>query len=139
MVETRATGIYNASGPTRKMTMSGLLNEARTASHSNASFTWVDEAFLLQEGVAAWSQLPLWLPEEAAPHLKGFMFINCQKALDAGLRYRPLSSTVADTLNWYRAERANSPLAAGLDREREQAVLRKWHAGSAVPRRRDCT
>ena len=131
MIEAKKTGVYNASGLAREVTMAGLLNEARIASNSNASFTWVSEAFLLQEGVKAWSELPLWLPDEAAPHLKGFMFINCNKAIDAGLRYRSPNTTVADTLNWYRAERRDSALVAGLEREREQALLRKWHARSA--------
>ena len=131
MVEAEATGVYNASGPPQQFTMESVLNEARIAGNSDASFTWVDEAFLLEHGVAAWSEMPLWLPLDAAPHLKGFMFINSNKAVDAGLTYRPLSTIVADTLSWYRAERRNSALEAGLDRERERALLRKWHAGSA--------
>ena len=127
MIERGETGVYNATGPTHLVTMEGLLNEARMASNSNASFTWADEAFLLREEVFAWSELPLWLPQDAAPHLKGFMFINSDKAVNAGLSYRSLGVTVADTLSWYRAERADSPLAAGLTREREHEVLSKWH------------
>jgi hypothetical protein len=127
MVEKKATGAYNANGPAGEVSMERLLSEARLASNSNASFTWADEAFLLQERVAPWSELPLWLPDEAAPNLQGFMFVNSDKAVAAGLRYRSLSTTVSDTLSWYRTERAGSALAAGIERDREQALLDKWH------------
>jgi len=69
--------------------------------------------------------MPLWLPEEAAPHLKGFMFINCDKAVQAGLQYRPLTNTIRDTLTWYQTS-ANKELKAGIDAEKEQTLLRKW-------------
>ena len=71
--------------------------------------------------------MPLWLPEEAAPHLKGFMFINCDKAIAAGLRVRPLSGTIRDTLTWYQTTRSNDELKAGIDSDKEHALLRKWH------------
>jgi 2'-hydroxyisoflavone reductase len=125
MVEQSATGTYNALGPIATWTMSDLLDQSRTASGSDASFTWADEDFLLEEGVAPWSDMPLWLPD--APRLKGFMFVNSDKAVQAGLTYRSLAETVADTLAWYRADRPNEKLLAGIDREREQELLRKWH------------
>jgi 2'-hydroxyisoflavone reductase len=103
-----------------------VLDESRSASHSDASFTWVTEDFLLRENVAAWSEMPLWLPEQA-PHLKGFMFINCDKAVAAGLTFRPLRDTIRDTLTWYQTGRANEKLKAGIDTEKEQMLLRKWH------------
>ena len=127
MIEQKATGAYNGHGQPNKFTMRDVLEECRLASDSDASFTWISEDFLLKEQVAAWSQLPLWLPEEAAPHLKGFMFISPEKAIASGLTFRPLSETVIDTLTWYRTNRANEPLKAGLDRDKEQALLYKWH------------
>jgi 2'-hydroxyisoflavone reductase len=125
MIEQRAAGVYNANGPTNTMTMQSVLEECRSAGDSDASFTWVSEDFLLQEEVSAWSEMPLWLPEEAAPHLKGFMFINCDKAVQAGLQYRPLTNTIRDTLTWYQTS-ANKELKAGINAEKEQALLRKW-------------
>ena len=127
MVERRETGVYNANGLPKTVTMQKVLEECKTVSGSDASFTWVDEGFLLQEKVAAWSEMPLWLPEEAAPHMKGFMFINCDKAVAAGLSLRPVKETIKDTLDWYRANRPNEQLEAGIDSDKEQSVLRKWH------------
>ena len=127
IIERRAAGIYNANGPTNDVTMRSVLEQCKLVSNSDASFTWVSEDFLLQENVSAWTEMPLWLPEEAAPHLKGFMFINCDKAVEAGLRHRSLTDTVRDTFSWYQASRANDKLEAGIHAEKEQALLRKWH------------
>ena len=127
MAEIKAHGIYNTSGAPETVTMQSLLNECRLVSQSDASFTWVNEDFLLKENVTAWGDMPLWLPEDAAPHLRGFMFINSDKAISAGLKYRPLENTLLDTLEWYRTARVNEKLTAGIDSDREVNVLRKWH------------
>jgi Nucleoside-diphosphate-sugar epimerases len=127
MIERKAVGVYNANGPTNSVTMQSVLEECKSVSDSDAALTWVSEHFLLQENVSAWSEMPLWLPEEAAPHLKGFMFINCDKAVQAGLRHRPPSETIRDTLVWHRTTRTNEALKAGISAEKEQTLLRKWH------------
>jgi 2'-hydroxyisoflavone reductase len=82
---------------------------------------------LQQEQIVPWSEMPLWMPEEAAPHLKGFMFLNCDKAVSSGLSLRPLRDTIRDTLNWSQQTRQDENLRAGLGRDKEQALLRKWH------------
>ena len=123
MVERKETGIYNAHGVPKTLTMQTVLDECRAVSQSDASFSWVSEAFLLQHEVAAWSEMPLWLPEEAAPHLKGFMFVSCEKAVRAGLTFRSLNDTVGATLNCYQTDPRK--LKAGLDSDKEEALLRE--------------
>lgn len=127
MIERKATGAYNAHGEPNNLTMQRLLDECKSVTGSDAQFTWLSEDFLLQENVAAWSELPLWLPEDAAPHLKGFMFISPGKAIAAGLNFRPLRDTITDTLTWFQTNHANEELKAGLDRDKERALLYKWH------------
>jgi 2'-hydroxyisoflavone reductase len=104
--------------------MQQLLDECKSVTGSDAQFTWVSEDFLLKENVAAWSELPVWLPEEAAPHLKGFMFISPDKAIAAGLSFRPLRDTIRDILT---SRQTTGDLKAGLDRDKERALLYKWH------------
>ena len=132
MIERKETGAYNANRAPKTLTMKNLLDECRAVSQSDASFTWATEEFLLQHEVAAWSEMPLWLPAEAAPHLKGFMFINCDKAARAGLRIRSLSDTIGATLTWYQTDRRsqNEKLDAGLDPHKEQELLRKLRGNS---------
>ncbi|HKG58932.1 MAG TPA: NAD-dependent epimerase/dehydratase family protein [Pyrinomonadaceae bacterium] len=128
MVERKATGVYNTHGVPNTLTMQSLLDECKSVAGSDAHFTWATEEFLLQENVAAWSELPLWLPEDAAPHLQGFMFISPDKAIAAGLTFRPLSETIRDTLSWYQNTHSHDTLKAGLDRDKERALLYKWHS-----------
>jgi 2'-hydroxyisoflavone reductase len=127
MIERRGTGVYNANGLPDSLTMERVLEACKAVSKSDASFTWASEDFLLQEKVAAWSEMPLWLPEEGAPRLKGFMFINCEKAVGSGLSFRPLNDTIQDTLIWREKNHPNEELKAGIDPDKEQGLLRKWH------------
>lgn len=127
MIERKETGVYNANGLPNNLTMERLLEECKMVSNSDASFSWVSEEFLIQEGVASWSEMPLWMPEERAPHLKGFMFINCNKAVGSGLTFRPLNDTIRDTLSWREADCLKEELKAGMDPDKEQRLLRKWH------------
>jgi 2'-hydroxyisoflavone reductase len=127
MIEGKRTGIFNANGLPGTLTMKLLLEECRNVSGSNASFTWVSEDFLLREKVAPWSEMPLWMPEKDAPELEGFMFINSDKAVAAGLRFRDLNDTIRETLSWHQRDNQNQKLKAGIDADKELAVLRHWH------------
>ena len=127
MMERGGAGTYNANRLPNSLTMQDVLDQCKSVSNSDAAFTWASEAFLREEKVSAWSEMPLWLPEEEAPQLQGFMFINCDKAFAAGLRIRPLSDTIKDTLAWAEHELHDTASKAGIDSEREQTLLRKWH------------
>ncbi|PWT92289.1 MAG: epimerase [Blastocatellia bacterium] len=131
MVEQKRTGTYNATSPAGSLTMGDLFQECKEVSNSDAFFTWVSEDFLLQQPVMAWTEMPLWLPRQGAPHLNGFMFINCSKALTTGLTFRSLTTTVHDTLAWYRSEPSDNDLKAGIKEDRECALLSNWHESQA--------
>lgn len=126
MIERKQTGVYNCTGVPGAVTMGQVLDECKAASDSDASFTWVDEDFLAREQVAAWSELPLWLPE-SEPALKGFMYVNCDRAFATGLTFRPLAETVRDTLAWQKT-RGDEELKAGLDPEKERRLLQQWQS-----------
>lgn len=126
MIEQKEIGVYNANRPPDKLTMGGVLEECKEVSGSDAFFTWISEDFLLQEKVGAWSEMPLWIPENNSD-LKGFMSINCDKAVSSGLSFRPLNDTIRDILNWREANHPDEELKAGIDSDKEQSLLRKWH------------
>ncbi len=125
MIERKQTGVYNCDSEPGAFTMGQVLDECKAVSASDASFTWVDEDFLVREQVVAWSEMPFWLPE-SEPSLKGFMYINCNKAIEAGLTFRPVTETIRDTLTWQQT-RATEELKAGLDPEKERKLLQQWH------------
>jgi len=125
MIERSAAGAYNTHGRPNTLTMQGLLDECKNVSQSDAQFTWASEEFLLEQQVAAWSEMPLWLPEEAAPHLRGFMFVSPRKAIAEGLAFRPVGDTIRDTLSWFRTDHHKEALKAGLNSDKERALLGK--------------
>lgn len=112
------TGVFNATGPERPLTMAGLLEECRATTGGRARLVWIDERVLVERGVEAWSDLPLWLAPSEHPELAGFLTVDVSKALAAGLRFRPLAETIRDTL-----ANARTTEDAGLSPERERELL----------------
>ena len=122
--EHRLTGPYNVTGPERPLPLGRLLDAARDISSSDARFTWVDEPFLIAQGVAPFIEMPLWVPAEA----EGFNNFAIDRALAAGLSFRPVEETIRDTLAWLATRPADHEWRAGLSAEREAELLRLWHA-----------
>jgi 2'-hydroxyisoflavone reductase len=127
MVENGETGIYNATGPERKLGIGEMLKDIKDANKSNANFTWVNADFLEAQKVAPWSDMPVWIPprgEEA-----GGNQISNKRALAKGLTFRLLAETARDTLAWFKSQPQDrqSKLRAGLTPEREAEVLTAWH------------
>lgn len=120
LCERGASGTYNATHP--GVSFAELLETCRDVSASDASTTWVTDAFLLEEGVGEWMELPLWL---ADPALAAADKVDVGRALAAGLTFRPLAETVKGTL-----ELATTVEGVGLTTEREAALLAAWHARS---------
>lgn len=126
MVEARQKGVYNATGPEYLLAMGRVLEASREVSASDAHITWVGEQFLLDAGVAPWSEMPLWIPE-LDPSTAGFDSVDCSKAIESGLRFRPIAETVRDTLAWEATRPADHSWRAGISREREAELLERWH------------
>jgi len=127
MVESGETGIYNATGPERKLGIGETLETMKSALSSNARFTWASADFLEAQKVAPWSDMPVWIPprgEEA-----GANRVSNKRALATGLSFRPLPETARDTLAWFKKlpQDRQSHLKAGLTPEREAVVLAAWH------------
>jgi 2'-hydroxyisoflavone reductase len=131
--ERRTTGVFNATGPERVLTMGEFLDECRRVSASDARFVWADDRFLAEHGVAAWSEMPLYLPAEG--EFLHFFDADVSRALAAGLRFRPLADTIRDVLAWTEppVERDFSvPIAEpGISPEREATLLDELSARKA--------
>jgi 2'-hydroxyisoflavone reductase len=128
MAEARKPGIYNATGPTQPLLTAEMLYGIRAVTTGVVDFTWVPAEFLAQHDVRGWGHMPVWV----APRddNAGFMRVSVARAVADGLTYRPLATTAADTIAWFKtlpAER-QATLQAGLPPEREKEVLAAWHA-----------
>lgn len=126
MVERGTGGTYNVTGPREALTLGQVIEICRDVSSSDAVPVWVDADFLIHEGVQPWSELPLWLPP--SPEYAGMHAIDISAALATGLSHRPLAQTIADTLAWAHTRDADYKMRAGLDAEKERALLEKWRA-----------
>jgi 2'-hydroxyisoflavone reductase len=133
LMEQRSFGTFNADAPAGKLTMGELLATCQRVAAKPSTITWVPAAFLDQQKVSAWQDMPVWIPPEG--EYAGFGRVSSAKAQAAGLTYRPLETTVADTLAYWRGlppDRRSKP-KAGLSPEREAAVLAAYHASLAPP------
>ena len=115
-------GDFNASGDPGAVTMGALVDSCRRSAGVESTPVFVDQEFLLERGVAPWSDLPLWLTESDA----SAMAVSSRKARAAGLSYRSLDDTVTATLQWSRRRGPEVELRAGLSRERERSLLDEW-------------
>ena len=113
-------GVFNATGPERPLTLEQVLEECRRVAGADARLVWVPGEELDEAGVGEWMELPLWLSD---PAFRGMMAVDVSRALAAGLRFRPLAETIADTLAWVRSGEAPSDPPAGLDRDKERQLL----------------
>jgi 2'-hydroxyisoflavone reductase len=120
MVERKATGIYNATGPDEPLSFGVLLDKCRTVAGNDATFTWVAPEFLQEHDVQPWIELPLWIPDETG-------WVDVQRAVESGLRFRPVAATIADTLSWAEQRPADYVWRAGLDADKEGHLLEGWH------------
>ena len=121
-----AAGVFECGGPTGRDTFGDLLSAAATATGADPRFVWVDGDWLTEQGVAGWTELPLWLPHAQAP---GLWAHDNAAAQAAGLTWRPLGETVADTWDWLRRlDPAWTPSerTPGLDPAGERALLAQW-------------
>jgi nucleoside-diphosphate-sugar epimerase len=126
LLEDQRSGVYNATGPQQTLTMPMFLEQAKAAINSDARFTWVDDYnFLAAHGIdeaIPWARL--------AGNDDGMMSIRNGKAIAAGLTFRPLATTVRDTLAWWPTvpePRREKPRFA-ITPEKEAEALAAWHA-----------
>lgn len=117
------TGPYNLTGPPDHTTMGELLDTANRITGGTADLRWTDPDTILAAGIQPWTELPIWPPPEYHHDL-----VDVTRALDAGLRLRPVAETVADTWTWLQAlpgpppQRRDRP-TVGLSPETEAKVL----------------
>ena len=120
MAEVGEGGPFNVVCP--PFTFEELLAVCGRVGGSVAEVEWVDEAFLEDNEVSPWEELPLWMPGDDAA---GLLSVDASRAAAAGLSIRPLEETIKDILAWADSLEA-TPGTAGLDPTREERLLHAW-------------
>jgi 2'-hydroxyisoflavone reductase len=106
-------GVFNATGET--MRFGHLLDECVRVTRSDARVTWVPSETLLGAGVEEWMGVPLWI---VSPGWEAANRVPVDKALAAGLTFRPLAETILGAL-----DEAQLVDGVGLTPEREHELL----------------
>jgi 2'-hydroxyisoflavone reductase len=134
LAENKTSGVYNAVGPGETTSWEQMFAACIDAAGNKAPLTWVDEAFLLGNQVAPFTDLPLWLPKD----LGAISRVRFERAQKAGLKHRPLIETVRDMLAWDATRRAEQgdkfdlSKSPGISPEREAELLAQWKAASGA-------
>lgn len=121
LIENNVSGVFNATGPDRELMLGELLDACKRVSGSVATFHWASAGFLQEHEVQPWSDMPVWIPdtEEDA----GFSRIDISKAINTGLKFRPLEDTIRDTIAWAATRPDDHEWRAGLNPDKEQILL----------------
>ncbi len=128
LVENGTTGIFNGVGPRSPMSIAGMLYGIRATVDNDISFTWVDADFLEEHEVQPWMHMTVWVPPVG--EYAGFAASNIDRAIEAGLTFRPLADTAVATIEYWNSldEEKRSKPRAGCPAELEEKVLKAWHA-----------
>ena len=128
LAENGTTGTFNACGPDYAMSTDAMVHGCHAVTGGPATFTHVPAEFLESQETG----FPIWV-SRTHPQYGGYGAVSNARALEAGLTFRPLATTVADLLAWFRslpAER-QAKLQAGPTREQEAAILAAWKGRAA--------
>jgi 2'-hydroxyisoflavone reductase len=130
--EAGTTGVYNAIGPAAPMKWGEMVHRIATAVDAACELTWVPGAWIAARGLPGWDNLHFWTREALAP---GLMRSRNERAIAAGLTFRPVERTAVDVLEWMdnlpsMLDAALLPLRPGLSYAQslaaESALLDSW-------------
>ena len=131
LAEGKVYGTFNAMGPKGLFTMADLLYGIKATMTSGSQFTWVNAAFLREQKISQWRNMPVWFSPEGRP---GISAKSNDKAIAHGLTFRTLADTSRDTLAWHKTRSAAEQKAladgatSGISAAREAEVLAAWKA-----------
>ncbi len=128
LLEHKAAGIYNGSGPGFKMTTNNFVHGIHANFNSPVNYIQIDDFdFLKENNIIAIQPWVIQLPDYA-----GMSKSDNQKAIAADLQFRPLSETVKATKEWWYSdavtqERRDNILSGKNSlMKREKEILEKW-------------
>ena len=129
MVEQGTLGVFNACGPEKRLAWGSVVEACLKAGSPTSKPVWIPTDFLLTQKDL---EFPIWAP--FVGETKGFHTWRNDRAVKAGLRFRPAADTVRDTLAWFKtqekAEKGRTKLD-GPTPQRESELIAAWRKASA--------
>lgn len=137
LLEEGVSGTFNAVGPARRQTMAEFVYGIAAITSVDLRWHWLDDYDWLRsyplrtadDGSTSGLVYSVpWVMVEGEN--VGHMQIDASRARAAGLTYRPLATTAADTVAWRASEAVPQTLREQpryvLTREQERALLQAW-------------
>ena len=134
LLEDGKSGIYNAAGPRSPLMVRDFYKQAAAALNARVSFVYVDDYDFLTEHKIG-DCVP-WIMLRGKDY--GHTSAKNDKAVAAGLTFRPIAATVRDTFTWWSTvvpeeRRKNAVLATApghfaIVPEQDAAALAAWKA-----------
>lgn len=113
-------GAFNVTHPDG-ISFGDFLAECLRVTGSDGAPVWVDPAVLTEHGVKQWTEVPLWRTHA------GVWAVDSRRAVEAGLRCRPIADTVRDAWEWWAGEGRPvdhpRPAEHGIAAEKEARIL----------------
>jgi 2'-hydroxyisoflavone reductase len=130
LLERKAAGTYNASGPGFKMTTNAFVHGIHASYNSPVNYIQIDDlTFLKENGIIGIQPWVIQLPEYA-----GMSKSDNRRAIEADLQFRSLSQTVDATKEWWYSnavsqERRENILSGERSfMNKEKDIHSKWNA-----------
>ncbi len=130
LLENKAAGIYNGSGPGFKLTTNAFVHGIHASYNSPVNYIQIDDIDFLEENQLF--AIQPWVIQ--LPKYKGMSKSDNSKAIAADLKFRPLSETVKATKDWWYSdavsqERRDNILSGEQSlMKREKEILANWEA-----------
>ena len=128
LAENKQYGTFNGVGPATSQTMKQFIFKSAKSFDISSTFVMVDDYEFLKANNILYS-IP-WVMADKA-HF-GSAKITNQKSIDAGLTFRPLKTTVIDTLNWWNSDQVDPERRQKFDKNleemlaRDKALISEW-------------
>ena len=128
LLENKATGIYNGSGPGFKLTTNAFVHGIHASYNSPVNYIQIDDIGFLEENKIF--AIQPWV--NVLPKFAGMSKSENSKSIAADLKFRPLSETVQATKDWWYSdavtqERRDNILSGEQSfMNREKDILEKW-------------
>lgn len=123
LAEDGTTGRFNAVGPEKLLEWGHVIRACQGATPAQSTPVWLDDAFLDKHPEV---DFPIWAP--FAGGTRGFHTWRNDRAMKAGLRFRPIEAIIKDTLAWHKSLAADDRRAhlAGPTAEVEAKIIEAW-------------
>jgi len=126
--EEKLTGTFNAVGPRNAQTMNAFINTAKEAFEVPSTLVHItDYKFLKENGV---NHIVPWIMPEGYNY--GSARIDNQKAIQNGLTFREVTTSIKDTFNWWVSDALSNERRAKFEHKegsiflREKEILKNW-------------